>query len=167
MSEHANTLLAACGLYCGACYHYRASFYDDERLRAEAEYRDRDPDGFACQGCRSESLYINPGCAQCEIRACADEKGVLHCGLCADFPCERLWAFQSGGRVHHTNVMIELVRLRKKGPGAWLREQEELWKCSCGESYSWYEETCHACGEPLASFGTDPTLEGEPQLDPG
>jgi len=33
MDENINILLAACGLYCGACYHYRASFYDDDRLR--------------------------------------------------------------------------------------------------------------------------------------
>ena len=31
---HFNVLLAACGLYCGACYHYRASFYTSDRLRA-------------------------------------------------------------------------------------------------------------------------------------
>ena len=49
-----SSLVAYCGLYCGACYHYRASFYDDERLRAEAARRGRDPAGFTCQGCRSE-----------------------------------------------------------------------------------------------------------------
>jgi hypothetical protein len=158
MNQDHRRLLAACGLYCGACYHYRASFYDDERLRAEAARRGRDPVGFTCQGCRSDVLYIHAGCANCEIRACADRRGILHCGLCADFPCQRLWVFQSDGRVHHVNIMIELVRLRKKGTEAWLAEQQEIWKCPCGESYSWYEETCHACGEPLASYGADPIL---------
>jgi hypothetical protein len=158
MPQDVNVLLAACGLYCGACYHYRASFYDDERLRAEAARRGREPQGFSCRGCRSDALYIHAGCAQCEIRACTDGKGVQHCGLCADFPCQRLRAFQSDGRVHHTNVLIELVRLRKKGAQAWLAEQQELWRCSCGESYSWYEEKCHRCGAPLASYGADPAL---------
>ena len=36
-------LVAYCGLYCGACYQYRASFYDDDHLRAEAARRGRDP----------------------------------------------------------------------------------------------------------------------------
>jgi hypothetical protein len=127
-------------------------------LREAADQRGRDPEGFTCQGCRSDALYIHAGCANCEIRACADGKGIPHCGECADFPCERLWAFQSDGRVHHTNVMIDLVRLRKRGPETWLAEQEEVWRCSCGESYSWYEETCNNCGEALASYGADPTL---------
>src|SRR5574341_850631 len=100
MGEDNRALLAACGLYCGACYHYRASFYDDERLREEAARWGRDPQGFTCQGYRSDELYIHPGCVQCEIRACADGRGLLHCGLCADFPCERLWTFQSDGRAH-------------------------------------------------------------------
>ena len=158
MAKNLNALLAACGLYCGACYHYRASFYTRERLRAEAERRGRDPQGFTCQGCRSDTLYIHAGCAHCEIRACADEKGILHCGLCTDFPCERLRVFQGDGRVHHRDILVELVRLREKGPEAWLATQAELWRCQCGESYSWYEEACQRCGEPLASYGADPTL---------
>jgi Protein of unknown function (DUF3795) len=151
-------LLAACGLYCGACYHYRASFYDRDRLQKEAARRGRDSVGFTCQGCRSGALYIHAGCAHCEIRACADRRGLFHCGLCTDFPCEQLCTFQSDDRVHHREVFSELVRLRERGAEAWLAAQAELWRCVCGESYSWYEENCHACGEPLASYGADPTV---------
>ena len=158
MDENLNVLLAACGLYCGACYHYRASFPEGKHLLQQAAHAGRPVEGYTCQGCRSDVLYIHPGCAQCEIRACADGKGVLHCGLCSDFPCERIWAFQSDGRLHHIDVLIELVNLRKKGPEAWLFEQVQRWRCACGESYSWYEETCHKCGNPLASYGVDPTL---------
>jgi hypothetical protein len=151
-------LLAACGPYCGACYHYRASFYDDERLRTEAARRGRNPQGFTCQGCRSDVLYIHAGCAQCEIRACADGRGIPHCGLCAELPCERLSAFRNDGRIHHGDILIELVNLRQEGPEMWLAAQAERWRCSCGESYGWYEENCYQCGEPLASYGADPTL---------
>jgi hypothetical protein len=161
VAENSTTLLAACGLFCGACYHYRASFYDDERLREAAAQRGREPDGFTCGGCRSEALYVHAGCAQCAIRTCADEKGIQHCGLCDEFPCERLWAFRNDGRLHHEDILIELVNLRHKGPEIWLAEQAESWNCACGESYSWYEETCHKCGAPLASYGPDPTLRRE------
>jgi hypothetical protein len=153
MAQDVHVLLAACGLYCGACYHYRASFYESGRLFEEAARRGRDPEGFTCRGCRSDTLYIHPGCAQCEIRACADGKGILHCGLCAEFPCERIKAFQSDGRVHHRDILIELERLREKGADQWMAEQAQRWRCECGESYSWYEETCHNCGEPLDSYG--------------
>jgi hypothetical protein len=113
-------LLAACGLYCGACYHYRASFYESERLQAEATRRGREPGRFTCQGCRSDALYIHAGCGQCKIKACADSRGITHCGLCADLPCERLSAFRNDGRIHHEYILIELVNLRQEGPEKWL-----------------------------------------------
>lgn len=158
MTKDANVLLAACGLYCGACYHYRASFYPAERLEQEAARRGRSVAGFTCRGCRSERLYIHPGCAQCEIRACTDERGILHCGLCGDFPCERLQTFQNDGRLHHRDIFFQLERARKIRPEAWLAEQARRWECECGEPYSWYEETCSKCGKALASYGADPTL---------
>lgn len=160
MAKNANMLLGACGLYCGACYHYRASFYEFGRLSKEAARRGRDHDleGFTCQGCRSDKLYIHPGCAQCEIRACADRKGILHCGLCKELPCDRIKAFQGDGRVHHRDILIELEALREKGADNWLKEQAIRWTCECGESYSWYEETCNNCGKPINSYGADPTV---------
>jgi hypothetical protein len=158
MQKKTDNVLAACGLYCGACYHYRASFYDRERLVEAAAQRGRVPEGFTCRGCRSAKLYVHPGCAQCEIRACANRRGAAHCGVCPAFPCERIRAFQSNGRVHHENVLTELENLREQGAEAWLVEQAERWTCACGEPYSWYETTCHACGRALQSYGSDPTL---------
>jgi len=158
MAKDPNMLLAACGLYCGACYHYRASFYESERLQREAARRGRASEGFACRGCRSDKLYIHPGCAHCEIRACTDRRGIIHCGLCTEFPCERLKAFQSDGRRHHEDILTDLKRLNETGADKWLAEQAQRWQCECGERYSWYEETCDRCGKALASYGADPTL---------
>jgi hypothetical protein len=158
MAKDPNILLAACGLFCGACYHYRASFYTSDRLYQEAARRGRGLEGFTCRGCRSDKLYIHPGCAQCEIRACTDRKGIIHCGLCAEFPCERIKAFQNDGRLHHQTVLLELERMREMGAAQWLTEQEQRWQCECGEPYGWYEETCNPCGKALASYGPDPTL---------
>jgi hypothetical protein len=155
MAREVDVLIAACGLYCGACYHYRASFYDSDRLFEDAARQGREPNGFTCQGCRSEILYIYPGCAQCEIRACADGKGILNCGLCMEFPCDRIEAFQDDGRVHHRDILIELADLREKGADKWLVEQAQRWRCECGESYSWYEQICCNCGKPLDSYGAD------------
>ena len=152
-------VLAACGLYCGACYHYRASFYDSDKVAMIAAERGRDPEGYACRGCRSDKLYIFPVCAQCEIRACADRHGAEHCGVCAEFPCDQIVAFQSDGRVHHVEVLSSLVDLREKGAEAWLAEQAARWTCACGEGFAWYDITCRACGKPVDSYGKDPTLK--------
>ena len=158
--RHARTelrlLLGACGLYCGACYHYRASFPEGGHLLDEAARQGRKLEGFTCRGCRSDALYVHPGCAQCEIRACADDHRIAHCGLCPEFPCGRIQAFQSDGRIHHRDVLIDLQELASKGPDRWLAQQARRWTCGCGAAFTWYEVSCSRCGAPLPSYGSDP-----------
>ena len=152
------TLLGVCGLYCGACNHYRAAFPEGQPLLEAAVRQGRQPEGFTCQGCRSEKLYMQPGCAQCQIRACAEEKDIIHCGLCAEFPCDQIKAFQNDGRVHHLDVLANLEELTVKGADQWLAEQTQRWTCACGTRFSWYEEFCPTCGAPLNSYGPDPRI---------
>lgn len=147
-------LLAACGLYCGACYHYRASFPESQHLLRE-EFRGHRPlEGYTCRGCRSDRLYIHPGCVECPIRACADEKGLVHCGECADLPCARLLTFQNDGRVHHLSILEQLDDIKRKGVKQWLTEQQARWTCACGQPFSWYETVCPHCGASLDSYQT-------------
>jgi hypothetical protein len=146
-------LLGVCGLYCGACYHYRASFPEGAHLLEEAVRQGRELQGFTCTGCRSNVLYIHPGCAECKLRACAESKDILHCGLCSEFPCDQIKAFQNDGRAHHLDIFANLEELKAGGPDQWLTGQEQRWKCRCGASYSWYEKTCQCCGAVLNSYG--------------
>ena len=132
-------LLGVCGLYCGACYHRCASLPEGKHLLEEASCLGKDLQGFTCAGCRSNTLYIHPGCAECKIRTCADGKNILHCGLCSEFPCDRIKAFQNDGRVHHLDVISNLEELQAKDPDQWLAEQQKRWRCECGTSFSWYE----------------------------
>lgn len=148
------TLLAACGLYCGACYHYRASFPDGQHL-LHPEFRGSRPlEGFACQGCRSDRLYIHPGCAECQIRACTDQKGIVHCGQCDEFPCARLIAFQTDGRAHHRPILEQLEDIKRKGIAQWLADQAARWTCACGQPFSWYETECQKCGSSIDGYQT-------------
>ena len=156
MDSERRLLLGVCGLYCGACYHCCSSLPGGEHLLQRAARQGKSPEEFACRGCRSDTLYIHPGCAQCKLRACADERGVLHCGDCDEFPCERLEAFRDDGRVHHRDVIANLEDLRARGADQWLAEQEARWTCACGAGFSWYETVCQRCGEPLPSYGPDP-----------
>ena len=153
-------LLGVCGLYCGACYHYRAALPEGQHLLTEAGRQGRDLTGFTCAGCRSAQLYVHPGCAQCQIRACADAQGLLHCGLCAQFPCGRLLAFQHDGRPHHLAVVRNLENLQAEDPERWLAGQAKRWTCGCGTRFSWYEVHCPACGAALDSYGPDPRDSG-------
>jgi hypothetical protein len=153
--ENTFSLLGVCGLYCGACYHYRAAFAEGKHIIEQAIRQGRSMKGFICMGCRSQVLCIHPGCSRCEIRACAEGKNLIHCGLCSEFPCDRLKDFRGDGRLHHQDVLVNLVRLIEIGPEPWLVEQSQRWECDCGAHFSWYDEFCHTCGAPLASYSTD------------
>jgi len=146
-------LLGVCGLYCGACYHYRASFPEGKHLIEEVRHRGRDVEGFTCGGCRSGMVYVHPGCSQCQIRACAERRRIIHCGECAEFPCDRIAGFQADGRVHHREVLSNLEDLRICGVATWLAAQDQRWRCACGTQFSWYEGSCRRCGASLTSYG--------------
>ena len=156
--ETRQKLLGVCGLYCGACYHYRASFPEGKHLLTEAARQGKTLPGFTCQGCRADHRYLHSGCVHCQIRACADEHQVPHCGLCSEFPCNKITAFQNDGRVHHLDVLTQLEDLKEKGIDRWLAEQEQRWTCSCGTPFSWYEEHCQHCGTVVDSYGPDPRV---------
>ncbi len=153
-------LLGVCGLYCGSCYHYRASFPEGKHLIEEAARRGAS-EGFICRGCRSDKLYIHPGCAECNFRACAEAKKVVHCALFREFPCPQLKAFQSDGRPHHSHIFKNLEELLTVGLEQWLSAQQRRWKCDCGASFSWYEVKRHNCGERVESYGPDPQTSKE------
>lgn len=73
-------------------------------------------DDETCPGCRGGCRF--PGC---EMRACAREREVEVCPLCADWPCARVEQF---GRRYPT-LIADGARLRGVGIVAWMAEQEE------------------------------------------
>ncbi|MFA5140838.1 MAG: DUF3795 domain-containing protein [Elusimicrobiota bacterium] len=89
-------MIGICGDDCRFCPRYAATKDgNSERLR---EVRDfwvklglREPDfparQMACHGCGPENR-----CAYPEVRACANQKGVAHCGLCREYPCGSILA---------------------------------------------------------------------------
>ncbi len=149
------SLVGYCGLYCGACNHYRASFSKSKHLLDEGVKQGEDPNGFTCGGCRGNAKYLHSGCDVCQIRLCNEKKRSVHCGICTDFPCEMLSTFQNDGHhIHHFDVINNLKEVKLKGPEQWLKEQEEKWKCDCGMSFSWYEKVCNNCSIELVSYAT-------------
>lgn len=147
-SHQKYVLVGYCGLYCGACYHYLASLPGHDYL-VEQFGHDQAKGGFTCLGCRSDKLYIHPGCRECKLRACAQSRGILHCGQCPEFPCDRLIDFENDGRAHHRSVTSNLRQLRSQGMNRWLKIQKNQWACECGARLSWYEEICTRCSAQL------------------
>lgn len=143
-----NVLLGVCGLFCGACDHYCAYTPKGRHLGGKRPEGDRELE--ECHGCRSSLLTTS--CRNCTIRKCANRRGALHCGLCSEYPCRQLKAFQHDGRIHHIPILDNLESLRKHGPKQWLLDQQQRWRCKCGQPHSWYEEQCVLCRTPLASY---------------
>lgn len=62
-------LIAMCGDYCGQCGY-----------REEANCP-------TCQVAKGEMFW-----GECSVAKCCTEKGLMHCGLCDDLPCDILKA---------------------------------------------------------------------------
>ncbi|MBN1399888.1 MAG: DUF3795 domain-containing protein [Anaerolineae bacterium] len=93
-------IIAYCGLTCYDCPSYVAHRDNDlQALQELAERTQREfgieatPDSVRCEGCQGETGLKIGYCAECEIRACGVARGVIHCGACEDYACEKLEAF--------------------------------------------------------------------------
>ena len=94
-------MIAYCGLNCTQCPSLIATAANDiEALKATAKkaqeewgVMDATWETVQCTGCKGSGVRI-AYCADCAIRACAEEKGVETCAHCDDYEtCETLYAF--------------------------------------------------------------------------
>ena len=92
--------LSFCGIYCGSCRNFKKN--------------------MGCAGCRGEAVLVD----DCPTKACAVACGLLHCGLCGEFPCKMLADFYHDGKPPHRAALDAMERIIQVGPEAWLAEQE-------------------------------------------
>lgn len=130
--ESEKSLIAPCGIYCGACSDYLAYTTGDEEAMkkavsevSRAQGRDVAPEEIKCLGCWGGIHTEYSACIACEIRSCAEGRGLLSCALCESFPCDAL-----NRRIgdNHKNSKHNLYRIREIGLQAWfeeIREQDE------------------------------------------
>ncbi|RKZ29216.1 hypothetical protein DRQ36_09125 [bacterium] len=93
-------LIGRCGLDCSKCEAYIATKNDDEKARAKiAEQwskmygRECTADDCVCEGCTIDGLLSTAHANNCEIRLCAESRGVPTCAHCDDYICEALEEF--------------------------------------------------------------------------
>ena len=79
--------------------------------------------GVCCNSCERRDAVACKGCLQmehpfwggeCGVKACCENKGLGHCGICPDFPCDML---SNMGKEQGFDPAPRLERLR-----AWARE---------------------------------------------
>lgn len=121
-----NDLLAYCGPYCWGCRNYQGN-----------------PGDFQCRGCRAEPRLAGA----CPARACAEGKGLAHCGQCDCFPCAELGGFYRDGKSHHALALKNIRSILADGPEKWLAEQDQKHTCRCGTRLSWFETLCPKCNK--------------------
>jgi hypothetical protein len=137
-----------CGLYCGACPAFRAT--QEGKIVEQAAQWQASPKDVTCQGCKS--IVVSVYCRTCDLKSCAQERGVDSCAECDAYPCERLTAFRDDDAPHHSVVVRNLDRLAQTGLKRWLEEQAARWRCPvCGYRTTWYDETCAGCGAAVTS----------------
>lgn len=98
-------IISYCGLVCGGCPIHLASKEKDKLKKDEMiceiirtckedyniEYKLSDI--TECDGCMAENGRLFSGCANCKIRSCANNKGVINCAYCSYYICENLNEF--------------------------------------------------------------------------
>lgn len=76
-----------------------------------------------CPGCNMET---HP---EYYFLKCCTQKAIDHCGLCSEFPCEKLASFIPDDRAECPKGyhMANLRRRVQIGTELWLEEQEKIW----------------------------------------
>lgn len=154
-------LISPCGLYCGVCAVYIATRENNTRLkeRLASLYKGGTPgkgtlpnsenltaEEIHCGGCLSDDLFMH--CRQCDIRACAEEKGYSGCHECDDFPCAFIDHFPMtvGKRV----IMRCVPYRREVGTEKWVEDEEARYVCpQCGNKVFRGAMRCNQCKEAL------------------
>ena len=146
--ENDASLAADCGAYCGASPVYRARAEQDlPRLEALARSLGTTTDRLMCTGCRTPAAFCFGG--DCEIKLCAQKRGVAFCPDCSDYPCDRIRRFE-GAAPYRAAMTRSARRLHEAGVTAWLREEDAHWRCSsCGTKVAAGADACPKCGNAL------------------
>ncbi|MEI7987926.1 MAG: DUF3795 domain-containing protein [Chloroflexota bacterium] len=108
-------LIAYCGLNCAECDGYKATQANDlefmERIAAEWRVQYNSPnlgiETVTCDGCIGDGRH-GGYCAECPVRACGIEHGVVNCAYCPDYGCDKLTMFF--GMAPQARETLEAIR---------------------------------------------------------
>lgn len=158
-------LVAACGIYCGACGIYLATQENDnEKILQYAVVLNQTFEETLCDGCgaKRKSLHCFK---KCIFINCKREKGVDFCSECEKFPCMSLNEFKLK-MPHRIEIIESQTRMKEIGIGNWLEEMQDSFKCPrCKTINSAYHLICRKCGEmPSCKFVSEHKVEIEQYL---
>jgi len=148
-----NSLVSACGLFCGACGIYLATQENNtEKILQYAVVLNQSCDETLCDGCGAvrKSLHCSK---MCTFINCRRQKDVNLCSECSEFPCNALVEFKSE-MPHRIEILNSQNRMKELGLEKWLLEMKDYYSCSnCKTVNSAYHLSCRNCGNmPSCKF---------------
>ena len=109
-------MVSTCGLVCSDCPAYVATQADDRAAleQVAAQWRETysapsiTADSVICDGCIATTDRHCGHWAECEVRICGAERGVVNCAYCDEYACAKLEGFF--GFVPDARVVLEEIR---------------------------------------------------------
>jgi hypothetical protein len=132
-------LVAPCGINCGVCKRYLGTTTGIAQKKGLP----------TCIGCRPGNIkgnFIGGSCAlRCELLG---ENKIDFCFECKNFPCQKLQILNHRySTKYNTNLINNLLEIKKSGLDRWLEREEEKWKCpECGGLIAIHDRMCYSCG---------------------
>ena len=147
-------LIGKCGIYCGACYVYRAFKDGGKMLDATAQKLGIPREEIKCNGCSGPAEDLWRNCRKCQITACLKEKNLGFCHECPSFElssCIKYEGLRESCSRRGENTREALLRIKAGDADGWLEEQDQKWRCTaCGSPIWWEQETCNHCGQSIS-----------------
>jgi len=150
-------LLSRCGIYCGACFIFRAQRDGGPLLEAMSRRFGVPPAEIRCSGCSSPYEERWRNCQRCSLVACQVRRGLESCGGCSELSECLDHKFLRDFSAYRGEDAVSGLRWISSGDSdAWLREQKKRWSCPrCRAPYMWYDNVCRRCGEQLRKKPVD------------
>lgn len=114
-------LVAPCGIDCGICELYLSR--DNQQIMDYLISKGVPEDVLPCDGCRNIKGKCPVIKGDCLTYKCADEKDVLYCSECSDFPCMKLApAADRADALPHNVKLFNLCIIDKHGVDELLKK---------------------------------------------
>jgi len=130
ITNNEEKMIAFCGMNCTYCY---------------AHHKKKKP----CLGCRLSDEGKPEHCRKCKIKGCANERAVLFCFDCFDYPCVLIKRLDKSYRTRYSESLINNMKvINEKGMDYYLRFENERLKCpECGGILNIHHKKCSECSK--------------------
>jgi len=124
-------LFAPCGMNCMVCY---------------VHLKTKKP----CHGCLVNDINKPERCTKCEIKICANTRGLTYCYDCNDFPCNKIKNLEKSYKTRYkTSLIANSEFVKNKGLTSFMKLEREKWLCSCNGVISLHDRYCSECKKSI------------------